>query len=458
MNPRIALTAGSLLVMAGVLPNRARAEDPAPATAAAANNPPVQLDPMIVNGSRPPVFTGNIAFYGWNISECTEGSYFHIRRMPLVDAIGFRHQYLEEHPAEKAIVVVVTEPPDNRVSQALAAYTKDGRLRLHSAALGDISPRALSAADIDRPKVIQDFVAAIRDRYLGHAVFDLKTADSNNVIGMAKGGRPVVRGVLIAKAEETGDYSKVLLPNGQPIYRGSSDDMLTSAFYWLNSTQKVGLIPVTRARVTLGVADAGTPGAVQAKPAIRDSIVFDWDQTHYLYNDVDGTLALPLPMNPVTGLPYLVIKNGDVLEAIYFAATFAKRYPEESVVILPPTDGAHGAVAFTLSGKLWLLSPYLGRFALPPRFRIEQVAELAKVHAALLQREMKKLPPGATDRPPGAVAQALAGDSGDEQIRRAYLAFKDAGVEVKFASNDQKLPGLRINYRGSEYTYFAPAD
>jgi hypothetical protein len=476
--------AGALIALAVGLPGPAQAGDPILTAAAgipssgpsapppAATNPAIEMDPMVVNGSRPAVDTGNIAGYGWNISELTEGSYFHLRRLPLIDAIGFRHQYLEEHPGEKAIVITVVPPPDNRVTQALCAYTAGAKLHLHSAALGDISPPDLSVADIDHPEAIQDFVQAIRDRYMSHYVFERKFLDPSNIVGSENKGHLVVRAVLLAGAEETGDYSKVVLPTGQPIYKGSADDMLTSAFYWLNSTDKVGLIPVARSRVTVMRVEDGASTkpktkskaskadapAEPASPATRDSIVFDWDQTHYLYNDLNGTLALPLPKNPVTDRPYLVLKNGDLLEALYFAVTFAQQHPEEPVAFLPPADGIHAAVAYSEAGKLWMMSPYLGKFALPPRFHIEQADVLAKVHAALVQREMKKLPPGSVDRPAAAFLQAMPGDSGDEQIRRAYLAFKAAGVPIKFASNDQKLPGLRITYRNAVYSYFATAN
>ena len=157
---------------------------------------------------------------------------------------------------------------------------------------------------------------------------------------------------------------------------------------------------------------------------------------------------MPIPRNPVTGAPYLVIRNGDLLESLYFLATYGKQHPEETVALIPPVHGAPPAAAYTRSGRLWLMSPFLGRFAmLPASFRIEQTGAVEIVHQALIKRELDKAQGGRAGRPADGIAQALPGDSWNEQVRRAYLAFRDLGLPVKFVENSRGFPGVRVSTR-----------
>jgi hypothetical protein len=423
------------------------------------DQPPINLDPVIVNAAKLPGILGKVFGYSWNVSELTGGSNFHIRQGELVDAIGFRHLYLAKHPQERAIVVVVMAPPDNHVTQAAAAYTEGQTLHLKSAALGDIRPSGLTIADIDHPEKIRRYMQDIRDAYLGRAdsLVTSSGGEDQTAIDRATGGTVLVTtGMLIARAEETGNYSGISMFGGQPVYRGSADDMLVSAFYWLNETDKVGLIPVARSKVNVFVSNTLPQGGTRVETVVEDGVVFDWDGVHYLYNDQGGTVGIPIPRNPVTGAPYLVLRNGDLLEALYFLASYAKQHPAESEALIHPANGAPAAV-FTRSGRLWMMSPFLGRFVmLPMRFKIGQTGALEIVHRALIQREMKRLPAGTSSRPVAGLPQALPGDSWNEQVRRAYLAFKELGVPVKFVENMRRVPGLQVNYRGTEYSYFSP--
>ena len=231
--------------------------------------------------------------------------------------------------------------------------------------------------------------------------------------------------------------------------------MLTSAFHWLNDENKVGLIPVARGRVNVDLShlEGRNKGA---QDATQSAVVFDWDGVHYMYTDQFGTLGMPFPRNPVTGAPFLVLKKGDLLESLYFVVTFAKKFPGEKAALVPAVDGGHVAAVFTLDGHLWMMSPFLGRFELPDRYRTEHIGAIARLHDALIAREMKALPPGAASRPATGLPQAMPGDTSNEQVRRAYLAFTELGLPGGFVVNEKKLPGLKVSYQGSEYSYFAP--
>jgi hypothetical protein len=458
------------------------------ALSTASKGPPFSLDPMIVTGSKPPGLLGKVFGYSWNVSEAWKSN-FHIRNGQLVDAIGFRHVYLQKHPEERAIVVVVTRPPDPRVTQAIVAYTLGRVLHLESVAMGDIAPGDLSAADIDHPDTIKKYVQSIRETYTmelaspTHYDFD----DLNRGIGDTSGiqttllqnSTPADRqkaaqqsavaigmsmafmhdsspfGFKIAAAEETGDYSNVAMGN-RVLYPGSPDDMLTSAYYWLNDEGQVGLIPVSRGKVSLDLSQVDSGRDQKIRFVTQDAVVFDWDGVHYMYNDHFGTLGMALPKNPITGAPYLVLKNGALLESIYFVATYSKCRPAERAALVPSPNGIHAAAVFTQDGQVWMMSPFLGRFALPGRFRIDQIGTIAKLHETLIGRELKKFPSSTASLPVTGLPQAMPGDSPMEQVRRAYLAFAELGLPTKFLKNERGAPGLQVSYGGSEYSYLAP--
>jgi len=44
---------------------------------------------------------GKIFGYSWNVSELTPDNNFTFDTGQLIDAIGFRHAYLQKHPSEK---------------------------------------------------------------------------------------------------------------------------------------------------------------------------------------------------------------------------------------------------------------------------------------------------------------------------------------------------------------------
>jgi hypothetical protein len=391
--------------------------------------------------------------------------------------------------------VVVTRPVDQRVTQAVVAYTAGTKLHIESVAMGDIVPGGLTVADVDRPDVVRKYVQDIRDTYMMDMGFpgrddgqDMsKVIDSINSpatapseIGNLAGNQAAAArsnfasaeamalaqsmthaGSQLAAAEETGDYSNLVMGdfvNGvpTPLYPGTSADMLTSAYHWLNDVNKVGLIPVALGKVTMDLTHLPDSFDRGNKVTTQDAVVFDWDGVHYMYNDQYGTLGMPIPKNPITGTPYLVIKNGDLLESLYFVATYSKENPDEKAALVPPVDGAHAAAVFTKAGRVWIMSPFLGRFELPPRYRIENIDGIATLHKVLVARELKNLPPGTPSRPGTGLPQAMPGDSSSEQVRRAYLAFAELGIPGRFLVNEKKIPGLQVSYQGSDYSYFAP--
>jgi hypothetical protein len=152
-----------------------------------------------------------------------------------------------------------------------------------------------------------------------------------------------------------------------------------------------------------------------------------------------------------------VLRDGDVLESLYFVALYSRQHPEEATAFVPPLDGRHAAAAFTHAGKLNMLSPFLGRFVVPPRYPIDNVAVLAKVHAALVAQQEKALAEKKLSRMPTSLPQEMPGDSDNEQLRRAYLAFKEIGVPAKFIEDKAGLSGLQVSFHGTDYTYFPPA-
>jgi hypothetical protein len=454
------------------LPHAALGADPPPAGGPASDvqssdllrtsdQAPVNLDPMIVRAPTMPGFLGKIFGFSWNVSELTGQSNFHIRRGELVDAIGFRHLYLQKHPQERAIVVVVMVPPDGRVTQAAVAYTAGPVLHLESAALGDLRPSGLTAEDLDHPERIQKYMQQVRESYLQESDSEIQENGlDQEAIDRATGGRKLVpTGVQLAQAEETGNYSGVTIFGGEPVYRGSAADMLVSAFYWLNNESKVGLIPVARSKVNLFVTvPRRRRGGSTIRTEVVDGVVFDWDGVHYFYTDQSGTLGLPFPKNPLTGAPYLVVQQGDLLESLFFLATYAKQHPGEATAPIAAEGGAPAAGAFTRGGRVWLFSPFLGKFAmLPERFKIDQRGALASVHRALIARGAKrKDSAGRPERPTTGVPQTMPGDSLNEQVRRAYLAFQDAGTPVKFVENARRVPGLEVHFHNTDYIYLAP--
>ena len=259
----------------------------------------------------------------------------------------------------------------------------------------------------------------------------------------------LIQGAVLAKAEESGDYS-TLASSGQGALISEygfydADELMTVAASVLHEQT---LLPIAKTHLTLQVMSP-EEGSLPAKTD-TSVVVFDWDRVHYIYNPDLGTFGLRIPRNSVTGLPALVIRDGDVLEALYFYATFREEYPAERAVVVPARDGQHAGVAFSLKGRTWVYSPVLGKFPLPPKYRIDDLPALVSLHSALVARQQASGQPS-----PTATPRALPGDSADLQVRRAYLALREAGYTCAL-SRAGSAPVLSVAWRNGSYRYLAP--
>jgi hypothetical protein len=211
--------------------------------------------------------------------------------------------------------------------------------------------------------------------------------------------------------------------------------MLDSIYRSMHNPNQAGVVPVSIS-------------PVQA----RSSLVFDWAGIHYVYQPYVGTVGQPIPTNPVTGLPYLCVKDTGLLESVYFSATYLQAHPTEKAVIVASDSPA---AAFTANGHVAIFSPSLNHFAVTRDndAAINDPAELqssvAKVKATLASLPI----PAATAGHPRLqhVPESLLGDTADSQMRRVYLAFLDAGIPVYLKTGD--APSLTFTWQGVNYFY-----
>ena len=430
-----------------------------------------------------------------DLGEWMRGPFLELRGGPLIEAIVWRHNYLKIHPTEEAIILVDLD--HQRVVSATTVYTKDGRLFGSSQMLGDNDRlRGLTAADIRQPDKIRRLIQGIRDHYLGMTSTQADQAATNSDISAerasvqtpqdvqsvmmgtpsAPAGANVMAdpsdmanllGSKIARAEATGDYSVVgiSMPDGVQMnpFAGEPANVLQRSYEALHDPAQAGLVPVARGTVNLAVRrpDADHPNAEPVTEP-TDTVVFDWDGIHYLYNPDFGTWGVSLPVNPLTGRPFLCLKNGDLFESISFCATYPKAHPGEQVGLIAPPGGPYGAV-YTRNGLLHFFSPFLGRTVIPKHFQLKlsDTDTLTKMLALLVEREKKQLEAAHQTVNPNAVIDGLPGDDADLQMRRAYLALKEAGVSPQLVV--QKNPtgeplqplrqSLTCQWRGTMYRH-----
>ena len=268
--------------------------------------------------------------------------------------------------------------------------------------------------------------------------------NSSEIAGLKNSGYPNTGQIVPSNAN-------MFYGGGSPfglnaLVRAEADDrfhepasiMLDSIYRALRNPNQAGLVPV-----------ALSP--VNAQPAI----VFDWAGVHYAYWPYVGTIGQPIPRNPVTGLPYLCVKDSGTLESIYFSAAYLKTHPAENAVVVASDDPF---AAYTVNGKLALFSPSLNHFALISTENSSAIddpgvlsSSIARVKAAV-----DSLPiPAANGRPePRHVPETLLGDTPDSQMRRIFLAFQDVGIpDVHLKSGGD--PSLTFSWRGVSYLYGA---
>jgi hypothetical protein len=417
---------------------------------------------------------------------------------PLIQDIIWRHAYLAEHPSDEALIYV-NRSAEGRVVNATTVYTKNGALYANSYALGsNVKLRGLTAADLhDTAKVVQA-IEGISDVYrldasLANAEFrglgDLNFIRGENrdfirgesrerqnfqhfvttyqpvggVFALAGGGygSPHARD-LYAFAEFAGDSGQVVPYGLNPFYPGFMDsgwsdryhepatEMLDTVYRAMHDPNRAGLIPVAVSPVSSQVRTRRGPG-LRSIPAL----VFDWDGVHYVYRPYHGTIGHPIPLNPVTGLPYLCVKDGGLIESIYFSATYLKSHPAEKAVVV---QSDNPSAAYTVNGKLCLFSPSLNQFVLLKSSGPEAIGDqtllnssIARAKAFLAARPAPAAAAG--PRRSGRLPDQLLGDTPDSQMRRIFVAFLQAGIPVHLNSGDTS--SLTFTWQGVNYVYGA---
>lgn len=432
---------------------------------AAPQGPTVRMDPYVVVA--PKAGRGFWGGLSQSLDRTVGKKFMNLRGGPLLDAILYRVKFLREHPGERAIVIVSSEPVHGRVTSATVVFTESGRLYASSASLGD--RRRLpefTAADIEHPDKIGRELQSIRDFYLG--VYDLwnrhhggdalsqpfTTDGTSNALNLDSlsyqqllSDSLLPQGGALVQAEQTGDYSILAGAGHEALltdYGSDAEELLKVAYEVLHEET---YLPIARARLALPVATLGASGP--PAPRLEDVLVFDWNGEHYLFNPDLGTYGIRIPRDLTTGLPALVVRGGDVLESLYFFATFRALFPSERAVFLPAEDGVHAGVAYTRGGRLRIFSPALGTFEPPAMYGIGDVKQMAELHGALVARELAKGGRAAT-----ASVDRLPGDDADLQTRRAYLALTEAGFRCELGRADGR-PALKVSWPAGSYTYVA---
>jgi hypothetical protein len=442
----------------------------APPPPAVAAPPPaagdtIQLPPYEVIGEKPQWGAFHQSFE--TLNHAFDGPFPELRSGPLIEAILWRHRYLITHPSDDAIILTILD--GQRIKAATTIYTKDGQLFASSNALGENRRlQGFAAADLHRPASIERVKAVIqfiRDHYLPggdetHA--DEVAAADDSANADLNGGLPTLGKALIL-AEEQGDYSSLAaMAGGQGRgQRGAAHaalvDAMLMSFYeaspevlsWtyqaLHDVGRSGMVPVALSQVEVGTT-AGAKDTFQA-------LVFDWDGMHCIYHPDRGTFETPLPKNPVTDRPYLCVRNGGLLEDVYFCASYLKDHPQEKAVIVP---GDPSAVAYTVKGTVGIFGLSRSSFGLPKRFGADLLANaptLAQIRDVLMLQvtKMRADPKSAVAVAP--IPPEMMGDDADLQLRRAFLAFQDVGV-VTHLKEGANL-SLDFTWHGATYVYGA---
>jgi hypothetical protein len=438
----------------------ARAQTPAPAAESTAYAVKLPAYEVVA-----PKFTSRWAELYEKIDSLDDTIWVDAKGGALIQAIIWRHGYLRDHPSDEAMILI-KQGKQGAVLDATTIYTQNGKLYANSYALGDhVRLGRLTAADIHDTAKILPIIEGIRGQYL------LGTA-----LGLAQyrggsAGEPVL-GYLIAAAspefyQDTGQvaptgtnlfYAEGLVRTGGALWTYSFDagseirfhepasERLDAVYRALHNPNQAGLVPVALSPMNASVQTA--QGTV-SRPDL--ALVFDWDGIHYVYRRNGGTTGHPIPSNPVTGLPYLCVRDSGLIESIYFTATYLKDHPGEKAVVV--SSDAPGA-AFTANGKLCLFSPSLNNFALLAKTDAHAIEDptalrssLARVRVALATIS----PSSAGKGHPSHILEELPGDTPDLQMRRIFVAFQAAGIPARLQSGETS--SLHFTWQGLNYVY-----
>ena len=157
----------------------AAAVKPAPA-ADSVSGPTVQLPPYeVIEAKDPKRDLPNPLF---------DHVFADLRSGPMIEAILWRHRYLEDHPREEA--VILTTHNGGVIVSATTVYTKEGKVYGSSNAVGEsLAMRGLVPADLHSPQGIaraQKFIVDVRNR-LHDAIQTTngsRVEDSNQVLNL----------------------------------------------------------------------------------------------------------------------------------------------------------------------------------------------------------------------------------------------------------------------------------
>jgi hypothetical protein len=508
-----------VLILAAV-PARAQTVNPAPA-------PAVQLPTYEVTESKNRKLEAPNPLFDHPFADLRSG--------PMIEAILWRHHYLEDHPREEA--VILTTHDGGKIISATTVYTQEEKVYASSNALGEhLVIRGLGPADLhsaDGKARALKFITGVRTS-LGDVAYGIngsRPEDSNEAMNLIavtpesvpalelmltggtfmdmphqKGGssdlytslndqyaavaRTVstgspVLGALLVNAEETGDYRVLGQAAGAPTkvnvaqlrqahipevlinqmivqkleanlrtrrifiqpFSAPSDEVLTLTYRALRDTQRAGIVPVALASFGVkGAAVAIPPFMKAVKPTIHEQtcLILDWEGIQYYYQPDIGTWARPLPLNSITGQPYLCLKHGALMECAYFCATYTQKYPERKAQLVP---GDPVIAAYQADDKLGIFIPTLGRFSLSKDF-LEALGDanyLGQIRDKLVA--MSKSQAASAD----VIPEEMPGDDGDLQMRRAFLAFKAAGIPCHLDESEQ--PSFTFTWDEIDYVY-----
>ena len=388
----------------------------------------------------------------------------------MIEAILWRHRFLEGHPNEQA--VIVTTERGGRIRSATTVYTLNGKVYCSSNSLGERqSIPGFTAGDLRDPDGVtraRKFIVDLRKSYAAGTSFQTDPGDSVP--------DPVL-GTFLVTAEESGDY---LQAANIPVEMESGDmnpgtlamnpdnlwhrarqvgtvaltkarfdafsepagEVLGWTFQALHSPERAGIVPVTLTMLSGKFPRTNPRGAAPLEnPQV---LIFEWEGVHYYYHPDIGTWAKPLPPNPLTGLPYLCVKNGGLLECAYFCATYTRAHPGAKTALLADDPVM---AAYPAGEKLGLFIPSFGRFTLPKDYvdALDDPTSLAQLRDELLamQKGQKAVP--------DVIPDGMPGDDRNLQVRRAFLAFQTAGVPCQL--HEDHGATLDFTWNGVAYAY-----
>jgi len=460
---------------------------PAVSLVATAADQPVNLPAYEVTAPR---FSSPFAAFIDKLNTMFDEPWIDARGSPLIQAIIWRHGYLVEHPSDEALIYI-NRGPDGQVSQATTIYTQNGALYANSYALGEhVRLHGLTAADIHQQKKVEDAIDGIREAYELDASLELAVfrglGDLAFSAGQGRGGIGYYQSNFLPVSGEftaggggynpfnpyldtlytspggLGDTGQIVPSGLNFAYPGFLDpsggtgdrhheppaQMLDTVYRALHDPGRAGLIPVAvspvsyQVRTRKGIAARSIP-----------AVVFDWEGVHYVYRPYSGTIGHPIPRNPVTGLPYLCVKDGGLIESIYFSATYLKAHPLEKSM---PVASDDPFAAYTLNGKLCLFSPSLNHFVLLKGLAAGAIGDTAALQSSIAEARARLAshpPPAATAgiTHPRRVPERLTGDTADSQMRRIFVAFQEAGIPVHL--NSGETSSLTFSWQGVNYVY-----